>query len=141
MRLSEAMLLGSIGTLQATGALRRPGNRTCALGAAFVAAGIKCAEIPREASCASCGQQYNEQFKINADALEAAKIIWPILDSTVPSPITGEPLLLHQAIIVLNDCYRWTRPQIAKWVASIESQKPSTINQEVHECDSVKQSV
>lgn len=140
MRLSEAMLLGSVGTQQSTGALRRPGGGTCALGAAFVAAGIHCVEIPRGASLNS---GHDEAFLINAKASEHARVMWPILNTRVILPVTGTQLLLDQAIIMLNDMYRWTRPQIAAWVATIEQQesggreacsveasKPSVLEQE-----------
>jgi hypothetical protein len=117
MKLSEAILLGSVGTGQAFGILDDGQGNTCAMGAALSAAGL---------SKSTWQLHYLEDH-------------FPIAYKKVKLPnglewkrcFTGnhwvEPWeYIHDvrtAIAILNNVYKWTRPQIATWVATIEPQE------------------
>jgi hypothetical protein len=103
MRLSDAMRLGSMTGSQTIGALAR-GSSTCALGAAYVAAGLftggRCT-VPL------------------ADALKT----FPALRTPVAKcPWCSFTDLddVRDAIVHLNDFHMWTRERIADWVDTVE---------------------
>jgi len=95
MKLSEAILLGSIGTLQGTGnttAYKESPTR-CVIGAALFAIGRECS-------------MHDDLYKPYILLLE----IWPWLEEQGYSP---------KCLWLKND-EGWTRPQIAAWIATIE---------------------
>jgi hypothetical protein len=101
MRLSQAIRLGAMLHPQAFGTTNWKNQRTCALGAAGMAAGVGC--------------------KLN-DIREA----FPILDQQVnliPGFRIATPTPLSNAIASLNDQPRWTREQIADWVETLECER------------------
>ena len=108
MKLSEAILLGSVGTKQAFGSLRTTDGATCALGAAMVGS----------------GWDEDEMTEITTYAHLSDK--FPITKKFVPLPYSdnfvGGIHPLGIIIPYLNDKCKWTRPQIAAWVATIEDQ-------------------
>lgn len=112
MKLSEAILLGSVGTEQAYGcsAIMPNGKATCALGAALFAIGESLAEW--------------------RDGIPKVTARWPWADKMVPIPSAIKRhceidriyvnTAVYDVIWRLNDYVRWTRPQIAAWVADLE---------------------
>lgn len=94
MQLSEAIRLGAMIRPQCFGRLFLNG-RSCALGAAVEAAGVKLSDP----------QDY--------DALRAR---WPILNVTI------DDSTVLDTIVLSNDCSELTREQIADWVETIEAQ-------------------
>ena len=111
MKLSEAILLGSISTKQGFGpmSIYTESQEKCAFGAALVA-------INEEYSYSkgSCGRVYTRILEL-----------WPWLvrkidESNSPvSPLNGDTIL--NTIWRVNDTYRWSRPRIAQWVAEQEA--------------------
>jgi hypothetical protein len=97
MRLSEAIRLGAMIRPQAFRTLLTD-DGACALGAALLAVGAR----PEE-------------------AVPLALNRWPWA-STVSAdcPRCGRSRAVFRVIAHLNDRHRWTREQIAKWVAGIE---------------------
>jgi hypothetical protein len=97
MKLSEAIRLGAMMRPQAFRTLLTDGG-ACALGAALLAVGAR----PEE-------------------AVRSALNRWPWA-STVSAdcPRCGRSRTVFRVITHLNDRHRWTREQIAKWVAGIE---------------------
>ena len=123
MKLSEAILLGSIGSIQGVGPESiDPRNRhkgLCAMGAALYA--VNCT-----------GNMW--------DGMESISHIWPWTNRPEQPPIVlfGRPESTYtvQGIIWrLNDLCNWTRPQIAAWVASIEPEEGGTL------CDNINLAV
>ena len=116
MKLSEAILLGSVGTEQGYGpyAILPTSKKTCALGAALFAVGPKVATLlPDE-------WQYGTR---------TVSRIWPWTETKAPYPKASglfHPIANqvfnndYNIIWQLNDVARWTRPQIAAWVAELE---------------------
>jgi hypothetical protein len=113
MKLSEAILLGSVGSEQGfeyeTGT--PISSKKCALGAALLAVNRQ-----TENPCHIIMQQ------------------WPwtaeLVTLPVVMPIYSKGLIdmtVVNAIWMLNDKARWTRPQIAAWVASIEPVEPTDL--------------
>lgn len=101
MLLSEAIRLGSMLYPQAFGETFKDG-RTCAMGAALAAIGAPM-----------------EFYGTVVDH-------FPVTTQHGMNPVTGETCLVISIIRQLNDLSRWTRPQIADWVATIEpSETPS----------------
>lgn len=112
MKLSEAILLGSVGTEQAYGcnAIMPNGQATCALGAALFAIGESLSEW--------------------REGMPKVSARWPWADEMVPIPsvIGGNCArdgiylsgAVYDLIWRLNDSAKWTRPQIAAWVAELE---------------------
>jgi hypothetical protein len=109
MKLSDAMRLGAMTGPQLFREMRDDvSGGSCALGAAAFAAGVDCClwiptqKLPTEwrwIDAASGGQRGT-------------------------CPACDEPLLDVQSVILaLNDQHRWTREQIADWVATIEPQE------------------
>ena len=120
MKLSEAILLGSVGTEQAFCSLYsilKGKAYTCAIGAALFAASGKV------------------NFTRNRNGMQHAAQLW----KWAAQPRRGFTFLTSEfngvwsnvsnfktnfcvidEIVLLNDAKRWTRPQIAEWVKSIE---------------------
>lgn len=117
MKLSEAILLGSVGSKQGYGILSiNPNTKDrfglCAMGAALFAIGYK-------------GFGF---YSMDDTSMKTIIKTWPWTET----PINGEPLGLgpgtspvYGIIWRLNDNLLWTRPQIAAWIASIEPQELS----------------
>lgn len=99
MKLSEAIRLGSLLKPQAFGDMW-VGVGSCAFGAAYDAAGI------------------------TITTTEASDI-WPWLDAPMKCPVCGalEELVTFVISAHLNDTHRWTREEIADWVATVEPQE------------------
>lgn len=107
MKLSEAILLGSVGSEQGFGAMcaYSNSNRKCALAAALFAKGV-------------IVNDYTVYGEVPS--------LWPWTDTKVASPISLDDYAyiephIYNLIWVLNDIGRWTRPQIAAWVATLEA--------------------
>lgn len=113
MKLSEAILLGSIGTEQAFGKLMNEG-RTCAMGAAGVALGFL---------------QYDTLSHHPSEVIldSAIYLAYPFLNDKVECPVcrskVGLMTIYHVISWHLNDQHKWPRPKIAAWVATIEPQE------------------
>jgi hypothetical protein len=118
MRLSEAILLGSTECEQGIGPkmIIPQGTRKCALGAALSAIGC----------------QETDQVK----CYTVVRNTWPWTDQYVKEPCnihgyrSGGFYKVYDVIWRLNDCARWTRPEIAAWVASIEPSEEEVLIQE-----------
>lgn len=105
--LSDAILLGSVGTEQGygPGSVHSSSNKKCAMGAALFAVG----------ACVSS----------NMEGLDKITEYWPWTRTYVDAPCTirGEDIRqkpVYSIIWQLNDKAHWTRPQIAAWVATLE---------------------
>jgi hypothetical protein len=97
MKLSEAILLGAMMSPQAFRALFRD-EGACALGAALLAVG-----------------------PISEPAIRSVLKRWPwAMTVSTDCPGCGHSCPVFGVITHLNDTHRWTREQIAEWVASIE---------------------
>ena len=109
MKLSEAILLGSIGSKQGFGAesIYKESKDKCALGAALLAVGI---EVSKDHEKLGLISPYHY-----------ITMKWPFTSSPVMHPITKVPADIRYVIFNLNDMYKWTRPQIAAWVAIQEA--------------------
>lgn len=125
MKLSEAILLGSIGTEQGRGNLLDHNGRTCAMGAAYIAAGFKLKPTRYDGG--------EENYIFNANSVANAINLWPYLTKKVMHPILEYSNTLVRVIEDLNDCDRWTRPQIAAWVATVEP-KDEPVQGQGQEC-------
>jgi len=99
VRLSEAILLGSVGTGQAFGEYVDKKGNTCALGAALCAIG-KLTDL--------------SEYTINLG------LAWPYHKMSCIHPIAGIKMSMVHIITHLNDIEGWSRPQIAAWVAEQE---------------------
>lgn len=126
MKLSEAILLGSVGTEQSYGPLAiMPNSKsTCALGAALFAVGSQTNDPER------AYKQVEERWP------------WILAVATVPSVLArlgDEKGDICSIIWRLNDTARWTRPQIAAWVAELEAvYDPDPVPGPVHESVAVQ---
>jgi hypothetical protein len=120
MKLSEAIMLGSLNTLPGSGPGSINGYPTrCALGAALHAVNYE-GHMP-----------YTDAIKI-----------WPWMGrhiSACPAcgdkhVVSGGELQINvmNTVWMLNDIHKWTRPQIAAWVASIE---PAEAKVETEQCE------
>ena len=113
MKLSEAILLGSLNKPQGFGQLsvNPQAKRTCAIGAALDAMGINCID--------ASGAEY-----------VYFRRIWPWTSDVARSPISdafsvttkGQYCSITRLIWVMNDA-RMTREAIAQWVKTIEPQQ------------------
>lgn len=111
MRLSEAIRLGAMLKPQHYKYLRS-GGKSCALGAACDAVGIK-QEGDADVSMHALFVEF--QFlhaKANCPACYAALGVWRRL--------RGHEYDVEDVIIHLNDDHKWTRERIADWVATVE---------------------
>lgn len=127
MKLSEAILLGSVGTEQGYGcdAIMPNGQATCALGAALFAEGVKLGDWV-------VGMQVVTQ-----------RWPWTLMITPFPEVLTKHGLFMghdciYSMIWRLNDIAKWTRPQIAAWVADLEQTYdpdpvPVAVPEPVHE--------
>lgn len=115
MKLSEAILLGSIGSEQGfgNGSMFAESKTKCALGAALVATG----QVPSYQE----NMVYKEDHEMNP--YYRLRRTWPWITGRVKHPVNGAYGNVLTAIYTLNDSYGWTRPRIAEWVASIEPQE------------------
>jgi hypothetical protein len=100
MKLSEAIRLGAMLKPQCRGEFYKDG-KTCALGAALDASGIG---------------DFGLKYASDDDVVDR----WPISDLRIQRH--GLTRTLRNHIVRLNDSDRWTREQIADWVATIEAQ-------------------
>lgn len=108
--LSDAILLGSVSTEQGYGHGAMNGPHRCAMGSAFFAIGV--------------------QPVSNLQGLQLLSVYWPWTNNVVECPVTmqghsstvekGTRDTVFSLIWMLNDLAKWTRPQIAEWVRSIE---------------------
>ncbi len=102
MKFTEALVLGSMTTIQAFGMCKPTG--LCALETAVVANGGDLKEF---------GWQY-------------AMIQWPWLKEIIKVPLIVETQLgvtkapIFEVIYALNDILHWPRPRIAEWVKPLE---------------------
>lgn len=130
MRLSEAMRLGAMTTGQAFGTERE--TRTisrghflkeeatvdyaCAIGAAYLAAGIKCRPIleSEDGRDPNRGTQATHMAEV---PLEWYRMLH--METSCPA-CDGETRRLGRLIPHLNDDHRWTREQIADFVEGVE---------------------
>lgn len=118
MKLSEAIRLGAMMKPQAFGKLRRvvyfykgqPRQeiRTCALGAALDACGLLTVEDPQSVPF---GDLFERHPEITTTLMQYCR------NPMIESDRTGS---VHEVIVYLNDNCRWTREQIADWIACIE---------------------
>lgn len=112
MKLSEAIFLGSTISPQTFGRLKWSGRslayKTCALGAAYDAAGILQGLLSIPASAKA------ERLIVVEEAFPWA------LSARTHCPICGGNEGVLDVVIDLNDNHRWTRERIAEWVAKIE---------------------
>lgn len=116
MKLSEAILLGSIGTEQAFGVLKTTDGRTCALGAAMTAMGMNLE-----------GLDELTRWKLFRDIASC----WPVTKVHAQCPACNwGPVTVEAGIWHLNDKHGWPRPQIAAWVATLEEHIESQSVQE-----------
>ena len=109
MKLSEAILLGSIETEQAFGRLHDWRGGTCAYGAALTAAGCLCIDKTMA-------------FGTFVPKVMALPIVWKwafIKRYECPDCHKSDGVALS-VITHLNDTHFWTRPRIAEWVAQQE---------------------
>lgn len=97
MRLSEAIRLGAMMRPQTFRTLLTD-DGACALGAALLAVGSR-----PEAAVRSALDRWPWASTVSADC-----------------PTCGRSRTVFRVITHLNDRHRWTREQIAKWVAGIE---------------------
>ena len=106
MKLSEAILLGSLETEQTFGRLHVGHNKTCAYGAALTAVGFLCID----------------RTGVFATKVMALPIAWKwafIKRYECPDCHKSDGVALS-VITHLNDTHLWTRPRIAEWVAQQE---------------------
>jgi hypothetical protein len=106
MLLSEAIILGSVGSKQGRGvnSMQYDSPTKCAWGSALLAVGYR---------------------RDNIGLYDCTRV-WPWASTHVTPPIdighwySSPKVEVYNIIWVLNDVYKWTRPQIAEWVASQE---------------------
>jgi hypothetical protein len=114
MKLSEAILLGSIDSPQGygNGAMFKESKAKCALGTALHAVGQSPSFVEYNL--------FNSPYNI-------VMTIWPWTETMyLDHPVEGRRVSVIHAIYSLNDNCGWTRPQIAAWIATIEPQETTT---------------
>jgi hypothetical protein len=101
VKLSEAILLGSVTGPQIIGSLSDRDSGTCALGAALKACGISIVDL---------------------EDVPVASSVWPWLSRAQVCPVCREKVREVTYVITnhLNDRHLWSRERIAEWVASVE---------------------
>ena len=115
LRLSEAIKLGAMDGPQCFDVYEQLDGATCAIGAALKAIGDK-----------------SEDY--------CAVVFWPWLDSVcVRCPECSAYQTSPEVVMAhLNDTHRWTREEIADWVATIEPvEQAAAISLEVASADLV----
>lgn len=113
MKLSEAILLGSVGTRQAFMTWDDGQGGTCAWGAAFKAAGISYAER----------SELPQRWPVTTYVTPCPVCGWERLWSSSPhqpQTVAHRVAIVGSVIVHLNDYHKWTRPRIAEWVATVE---------------------
>lgn len=128
MELSAAIRLGAMLKPQAFGDLSVSRSRwwfrlfgpreeaTCALGAAFEAAGCVMVERPADGSDSSFR---GAPAKAGVTTL-IVEHEWPVLHAVECCPECVVPLQMFKLIPHLNDRHRWTRERIAAFVEQVE---------------------
>lgn len=111
MKLSDAIRLGSMLTPQGIGGWM-DGSTRCALAAASDAAGVL--PIDRIDAC-------NGAARLSVNYHYLAKM-FPVLHREVVHPARVDNCVAHLTDVIwsLNDCWGWTREDIATWVEAIE---------------------
>ncbi len=113
LKLSEGMRLGAMIRGQAFG-VAYDGSRSCALGAAFEAVGLR---------------DHFQGYMDFENDLENDPWTWAD-DAKCDCPVCGAPDSVAFTIVHLNDTHRWSRQSIADWVATVEpSEVPSVAEQ------------
>lgn len=133
MKLSDAILLGSTMRPQIHGRLS-DGEGTCAMGAAYEAAGILDAiasdnmhivRMKSQFPSAYSDRKYSCPCEGSARRTECSDLLTPCSDLRS----------LAYMVVHLNDDHFWTRERIASWVASVEPQEVLEVgeaNQQSH---------
>jgi hypothetical protein len=113
MKLSEAILLGSVGSEQGYGhtSMFRESKAKCALGAALHAVG----QAPSDQEDTWANPETSPYHHVRA--------VWPFVETRVQHPIRDARYTIMHTIYDLNDMFLWARPQIAQWVATVEPQE------------------
>lgn len=127
MRLSEAIMLGSLETQQAFYKFVDEAGKRCALGAAMKATGIEM----------EYSQSLLTLYENGLQAFEHLSLVFPLLHQKVGEAECGCPnsgTTLRFRIMHLNDCHHVSRQVIAKWVATLEEATPSTTHMEDAPC-------
>ena len=110
MRLSEAILLGSVGTGQAFGKLKDEQGNTCAYGSALAAEGIQVTIYRAFEILIIIPLEWNWAFCTHTHC--------PVEGCTFDFHNCTRPYI--DVVIRLNDHHKWSRPRIAEWVAQEE---------------------
>lgn len=126
MKFSEAIRLGSLLRPQAFYEYASADGRTCALGAAMEAVGV----TPRYGEGMSGEEVMYKELQTTADWLEWRR---DMTGKNPPCPVCGDMEYhghtpdgqvvkrnVSSVVIHLNNDHRWTREQIAEWVATFE---------------------
>ena len=121
MKLSEAILLGSVSTGQAFYILEDPQGNTCAKGSALKAMGL----------CTSNDKGYQFANDTWPFLRELEATICPECNCSVEQrTYNGD---ITKLIPHLNDIHKWTRPRIAAHVATLEPQDEQVTNTIIEE--------
>lgn len=111
MKLSEAIRLGAMLKPQGRGRFVNKNGQTCAFGAALDAVG-----------------------RLECYGAHPAGL-WPWITTTAvvlsPTALVASRVSVFWAIVTLNDGARWTREQIADWVATIEPADSAAVSVDV----------
>lgn len=135
MKLSEAIRLGAMLRPQGRGAffiIARSNDgesSSCALGAAFEAKlGLDTAMETVELWEAYSRISPKDFFKI-----------FPIMEESVAHPVHKDSTAqtVFTTVVSLNDCWGWTREQIADWVESVEKEHEQNQPVEVEQAEMV----
>lgn len=132
MKLSEAIRLGGMTGPQAFGyygagvtaamlgsAPLPEGTPTCALGGAYIAAGVK----------ATLSRSLSQGLSIAVD-IRIPEHWEPILSLMVKCPSCKGSSRCRSMIIHLNDFHHWTRNQISDFIETVEAFSPSAVSLE-----------
>ena len=108
MKLSEAIILGSLSTTQRFDPYGTE-QALCVIQTAVYASGN-----------GYIGDMYRELWKA-----------WPwTANQQAIHPVTGRHVTITRILYSLNDSYRWPRPRIAEWVKTIEPIEVILLTQE-----------
>src|ERR1051326_1684497 len=122
MKLSEAINAGAKIRPQSFGGLfgvRWFRKTSCALGAAFEAAEVGTHKAPNDSTAPFRGQRSES---MTATVYETPPEWFDVFYHTVECPqFCGKSDAMYRMIPHVNDDHRWTREQIAEWVARIEA--------------------
>ncbi len=121
MTLSEAIRLGATLKPQTHGHFHTPaGRRTCALGAAIEALGLKATPSPN----GTASNRVTGELQECSMSYRWPEEWWAIVNILVPCPVCSDVRYLLLMIPHLNDEHRWTREQIAEFVQNVEKAQP-----------------